>query len=124
MTQEEKQLLLKDLCPRLSYGVQCKLDLAGYMAWNEEYAEKFRKAEKVRDNLFQVVNEKAYTLYGFPTPDRVTLLEFEGDENFGVPVELIKPYLRPMDSMTEKEQRYIWDKYGELYTCCPRKPRN
>lgn len=29
MTQEEKQLLLKDLCARLPYGVICKLSVKG-----------------------------------------------------------------------------------------------
>lgn len=65
MTQEEKQLLLKDLCTRLLYGV---------------------KVRNVKSN-FDINN------FNHNTEEIKTLIE-EYD---------IKPYLRPMSSMTSKE---------------------
>lgn len=65
MTQEDKQLLLKDLCARLPYGVIVELD------------EKFG------------FNKGTYTL----VKELLDLYCVEG----------IKPYLRPMTSMTEGE---------------------
>ena len=66
MTQEEKQLLLKDLCARLPYGV------------------------KVKSSRRQMI---------------VTLsLDIMTDFHLGCTV---KPYLRPMSSMTEEEKEEI-----------------
>ena len=66
MTQEEKQLLFKDLCARLPYGV--KYNFGGN-------------------------NGCDYTM------DRISLTAV--DDAF--PIEDIKPYLRPMLSMTKEE---------------------
>ena len=66
MTQEDKQLLLKDLCGRLPYGVICEI-----------YNEKCAITEKL---LFGGISHFA-------------------DDTIGV-----KPYLRPMSSMTEEER--------------------
>ena len=76
MNREEKQLLLKDLCGRLPYGVVCMLSVKDT---NVSITEKF-----VLDGL----------------------------ELFILGTMEVKPYLRPMPSMTEEEQRYIWNKYG------------
>ena len=105
MTQEDKDLLLKDLYGRLSSEIQCKIDLRGILDFFDEYREKFEAAQNISSNLFDTVSDRNYTLYGFPCPDRVTLLEFDGLEDYGIPVEFIKPYLRPMSSMTEEERR-------------------
>ena len=74
MTQEEKQLLLKDLCGRLPYFVEA-----------------------------QVVN----TIEGESKPltisKELTFSDVESFANCGV-VCNIKPYLRPMSSMTEEEK--------------------
>ena len=73
MTQEEKQLLLKDLCARLPYGAKINVD-------GEE------------DILLELgVNS--------------------GWINASYDVEDVKPYLRPMSSMTEEEKK----ESGELY---------
>ena len=68
MTQEEKGLLLKDLCARLPYGV--KIDVSRVEEWKELTFTPF-----ILSNYY--------------------------DE-----IEKIKPYLRPMSSMTEKERKY------------------
>ena len=40
MTQEDKQLLLKDLCARLPYGVRYK-----HLAWDDEHGEDYIAAK-------------------------------------------------------------------------------
>ena len=71
MTQEEKQLLIKDLCSRLPYGVICRLSVKG---------------AKVS------ITEK---------------LEFGGLNHFIYGTMDVKPYLRPMSSMTEEEKEEL-----------------
>lgn len=87
MTQEEKQLLLQDLCARLPYGVKCyvpvencTMELTGKRlnyfcfhkdAWDIDYSHE---QEIVIDPLNDANN------------------------NY-----IVKPYLRPMYSMTEEE---------------------
>lgn len=85
MTHEEKQLLLKDLCARLPYGV------------------------KVVDVMGRVCELK------IGTAELIDLYYSVGDD-WSTP---IKPYLRPLLSMTEEEEFYIeqkWnaDKWGDM----------
>jgi len=79
MTQEEKQLLLKDLCARLPYYCHFKV------RWGDEDY-----------NILDV---------GF---GRVTLVKPFMSITSGSPlVEEVKPYLRPMSSMSKSE----WEEY-------------
>ena len=75
MTQEEKELLTKDLCARLPYGVICK---------RGDYIEK----------LEGVHPSRVYSIY----------TEDEDKLNMCHHIEDIKPYLRPMSSMTDEER--------------------
>ena len=86
MTQEEKSLLLKDLSGRLSNGVFCvgityELDNdGGYIP------------VKVKDILSEIHN------YNLETASvRLGLIS-------SCKLETVKPYLRPMSSMTEDEE--------------------
>lgn len=76
MTDEEKELLLKDLCARVPYNIICK-------AGNKD--RKLLMIDVSTSNVVYLSNEdylpKCYML----------------DE--------IKPYLRPMKSMTEEEEK-------------------
>lgn len=85
MTQEDKELLLKDLCARLPYGVKCAyFDIKGEIKVGE---------------LFTVwCNEKRVFI------DKLSI-DYDGGDCIGV-----IPYLFPMSSMTE-EQKVI---YGDL----------
>jgi len=78
MKQEEKQLLLKDLCARLPYGMKC-------------------------DRLGQA------KMLLYVSPYKVYCLEFDNSEYMlgEYKIEDIKPYLRPMSSMT-KEEKYTY----------------
>lgn len=73
MTQEDKELLLKDLSVRLPYGVKCCV----------------KNNHKVCGILNGIVGENIH-LYS------------SGCSTYNISV--IKPYLRPMSSMTEKEE--------------------
>ena len=84
MTKEEKQLLLKDLRARLSYGVICHTDKGdGYLC-----------------SINQTIIGTKYGLNISP----VKRDYFNDSEQDDV---IIKPYLRPMSSMTEKERKEI-----------------
>ena len=77
MTQEEKQLLLQDLCARLPYGVKCTTK----SLWN---------------GIYTIVGYKNNRFFlDCPIYD-------EGDDEWMI--ESIVPYLRPMSFMTEEEK--------------------
>lgn len=87
MTQEDKQLLLKDLCARLPYGVKFLRE-----SWNYELDQELSVIEILEDidKDGYINNTKVYT------------------------VEDIKPYLRPKSSMTEEEKEEYF-KLGDIY---------
>ena len=87
MTQEEKELLLKDLSARLSYGpiVSVTDGTIKYDAYIESISYKNIQVSPVSDSNFT-----AYTFYK---------------------ISEIKPYLRPMSSMTEEE----WNDYKSTW---------
>ena len=76
MTREEKQLLLKDLCARLPYGVKIEL------IWWEMGEGTYINTTLEPDHIEQLLNDE------------------DGDTE-------IKPYLRPMSSMTEEEKKEL-----------------
>lgn len=92
MTKEDKQLLLKDLCTRLPYGVKFLRE-----SWNFEWDQEMSVIDMLEDidKDGYVNNTKVYT------------------------IEDIKPYLRSLSSMTEEEKEELrtikWTKL-EHYT--------
>ena len=79
MTQEEKQLLLKDICTRLPYGIKVRLE------------GKPRIVFGVQETLIIVRARREKGGWGL---DEYDIEEWN-----------IKPYLRPMSSMTEEEYK-------------------
>ena len=78
MTQEDKQLFIKDLCARLPYGT----------IYNDIHG----------DSIVTYIDfEKAW----------VYLPDFDECRS----IEDIKPYLRPMSSMTDEEIDRMWEIY-------------
>lgn len=73
MTQEQKDLLLKDLCGRLPYGTKCKY----YDCCEGDYDEG--------------------TIKGF---ERQEYIQIDGR---CIHIEEVKPYLFPLSSMTEEQ---------------------
>lgn len=88
MTKEEIQLLFKDLCARLPYGVM----------YETPYGPR------VLNDIFIYSNGPVYTDHGVGNYNEV----------FGIELENIKPYLRPMSGMTEEELKELNDKYGSI----------
>ena len=96
MTQEDKELLQKDLCARSPYGLICSIyriddcnvgwrdeKLTGYFMIGTEYEFYFGESPISIDNIFK-----------------------------------IKPYLRPLSSMTEVEKLDYTSIDNRAY-CCP-----
>ena len=76
MTQEEKQLLLKDICARLHYGVKIKTSMGDGILCSIDYI-----------------------------PDGAYLgVSINGAVKDYWEFQFTKPYLRPMSSMSEKEK--------------------
>ena len=84
MTTEDKQILLQDICARLPYGVNFK--------------QSDSSTIKMRSVGFETKNVIPINLF-FKKPD------FYLFDNYGNLV--LKPYLRPLSSMTEKEMRRV-----------------
>ena len=85
MKQEERQLLLKDLCARQPWGVKIQYN-------NKVYAIDYvsTEYEEVKLNIL---------------------------DNYTVGISDIKPYLRPMSSMTEEEGIEYLTIDNRAYTC-------
>ena len=84
MTQEEKDLLFKDLCARLNCGVKVHYKYYDFVGGTEQLVSE-------DDAIIMGIN----TTLGNP-------IQVDG---YYVEVEHIKPYLRPMSSMTEEEDK-------------------
>ena len=102
MTQEDKELLLKDLCARLPFGVigKCEIDAS--------YDTSF-------DTIFQthkfdavVYGLKEDLLFVTPLIEDIDEQEFANEEVAdGVDILYFTPFLLPMSSMTEEQKKYI-----------------
>ena len=75
MNTKDKEILLKDLCVRLPYGVKINESTQG-----------------------------DFTVIGLTTERVFTTCETEGCHN-DFPVECVKPYLFPLSSMTEEQEK-------------------
>lgn len=84
MTQEQKDLLLKDLCGRLTYGVKVK----------------FGDSEPA---LLTVIEHDEFG-WQIGSED-----EFGGMITI---IDNVKPYLFPLSSMTEEQKKYINGRWG------------
>ena len=93
MTQEDKELLLRDLCARLPWGVKVLADL-----------------DKTFDGgCIGVLNMiQPYVGKEFPELKGQYLL-YQQNSLTPLTVDEIRPYLRPMSSMTEEERNEYLD---------------
>lgn len=78
MTEQEKQLLLRDLCARVPYGVKFKFGTRAY----------------ILDGVSQSSVHK----------NELDWFADSRDSNVLIPIEVVKPYLRPLSSITEDEK--------------------
>lgn len=110
MTQEEKRLLLKDLCARLPYGVICVTTSVYYDNDDNEIGQAQGRLVAINKHGASFVDDRDDTTFG---------ADFEDNGQIG-----FKPYLRPMSSMAEKEYlkysetrdwRYVDDDHYEYF---------
>ena len=85
MTQENKELLLKDLCARLPYGIK-----ASYYGTEEE-----------RETWDEI--------------EGITLDGYVDIGQYILPIERIKPYLFPLSSMTEEQSKEYHELIGGMF---------
>ena len=95
MTQEDKEILLKDICARLPYGVMLSI------THNEYTGETFN----ARISTIDYCNE-VKVRYGFE----------EYEQAFSL--EQIKPYLFPLSSMTEEQKKELDDMFNQEDDIC------
>jgi hypothetical protein len=120
MTQENKELLLKDLCARLPFHVKVAIDFEGYLEVlpdDENLQYPYRKNLNFildYDNkTIEDISKEPHILYAYPCTERFAMLRgYTYELDYGVPVEFIKPYLRPLSSMTEEEKNELFQLMG------------
>ena len=96
MIQEEKQILLIDICARLPYGVKIKTPRGIYTV--DAVSSKW---------LFSIPNDDK-------TLDDLT----PHDGHYWLPItDDYKPYLRPMSSMSKKERALYFAMDEDSVTC-------
>ena len=89
MTQEEKQLLLRDLCARLPYGVKVHCEWSLF------------QGDRVGEDG-ELISIKVYTKCILFRRNSGIITEIPFNRIDGT----VLPYLRPMSSMTEEEKAY------------------
>lgn len=95
MIQEERQLLLKDLCARLPYGVKVLADI-----------------DKTFDGGFIGIINKIEPYVGDKFPElKGQYLLYEKGCLTPLVVDEVRPYLRPMSSMTEDERKELKEEH-------------
>lgn len=98
MTQEEKQLLWKDLCARLPYRVRCKcINGLGGGETDHGVLKYIGNCNGVISNYYEDIPIDSGCV-----------------NNVFYPIENIKPYLRPMSSMTESEMEELRELCGGI----------
>ena len=85
MTEEQKSLLLKDLCARLLHK-----PTLGICVDPNELITALRKFDGIKLDKWSLDLEEMGVEFGFES---------------WIPLSYVKPYLRPLSSMTEKEEK-------------------
>lgn len=108
MKQEEKELLIKDLCGRLPYGVKGKVyaevtngnyDIMGDMIF---YDAPF---DVILDNINTSTEEIHVSAIG--NEDTYEFLDNQQTDGEPYVLEDFEPYLRPLNSMTDEEKHEL-----------------
>lgn len=103
MTQEEKQLLLTDLCARLPYGVKIHIDFneIGHIV-----------GDATLDSIKTVTGQFDFVSFeqDFKNGDCLPISGLCGNKLLHI--DEFKPYLRPMSNMTAEEKEELYQKTG------------
>lgn len=92
MTKENKELLLVDLCARLPYKVK---------VYNTTFKEPTIQTLYGKISEDEFLMEETYTSVGVDGDD----FGFFNKRHYSGYIDFIKPYLRPMSSITEEERK-------------------
>ena len=92
MTQADKDLLLKDLCARLPYGV--KAYVRNWSKLDRRYYEGTYTVASIHPSLNDIL----------VTSDKFSVEVILGYDDYE-----IKPYLFPLSSMTEEQKRELYN---------------
>ena len=92
MTQQEKSLLLQDLCGRLPYGVKVNISAS---------------RPDLYDNFVKSINDATINSIDLNI-EKCRFKEFWWDTY----IVNVRPYLRPMSSMTEEEKNDLFQLMG------------
>ena len=94
MTQEDKELLLKDLCARLPYGVKVAF-------FNEDLTYHAEPKTLIQ---IECINNLGYS-------------HLEDEDGNTTIIEFVKPYLFPLSSMTEEQKKKYNFLKHEVFVC-------
>lgn len=95
MTQEDKEILIRDLCGRLPYGV--KAYIKNWSKLDRKYYEGVYTVESIDTSLNTIIADS----------EKSCVEVIVGYDDYE-----IKPYLFPLSSMTSEQKKYITDKWG------------
>lgn len=95
MTQEDKEILIRDLCGRLPYGV--KAYIKKWSKLDSKYYEGVYTVESIDTSLNTIIADS----------ERSCVEVIVGYDDYE-----IKPYLFPMSSMTDEQARMLSILYG------------
>lgn len=90
MTQKEKELVIKDLCARLPYGVIVQVNDGLKGTYDSRLVQVFCDRVSCSVNVCDPVKEC-------------------------ICIDSVKPYLRPISSMTKEEKEELRDTYDWVY---------
>lgn len=92
MTQENKDLLFKDLCARLPYGV--KAYIKNWSKLDRKYYEGVYTVESIDTSLNTIIADSERSCVE-------VIVGYDDSE--------IKPYLFPMSGMTDEQYKEYWE---------------
>ena len=95
MTQEDKEILIRDLCGRLPYGV--KAYIKKWSKLDRKYYEGVYTVESIDTSLNTIIADSERSCVE-------VIVGYDDSE--------IKPYLFPMSSMTDEQARMLSILYG------------
>jgi hypothetical protein len=101
MKQEDRELLLKDLCARLPYGVKVAF-------FNEDLTH----------------HSESITLIGIECINNLNYSRLEDEDGNTTIVEFVKPYLFPLSNMTEEQKKELKDIIDQTIVLLTTRTRN
>lgn len=90
MTQDDRKLLLMDLCARLPYGVKCQYTSNGYKNIKKYFICNLIEMRILSDNAVIMCSNNHLSFYIHKKD-----------------LDVLKPYFRPMFSITEEEKEEL-----------------